>query len=368
MTRSHADDQRWMRAALLNARYGAGRTAPNPSVGCVIIKDNLLIGSGRTADGGRPHAETQALKDAGAAARGATAYVTLEPCSHHGKTPPCADALVESGISRVVVGALDPDANVSGQGIKRLTAAGIDVETGIEGEAVSHFYRGYFYHRRTGLPFVTAKIASTLDGKIALADGRSKWITGGRTRQFIHLMRAQHDAMLTSSGTSRADNPSLTARIDGYDGPQPLRVMASSQITLDDDSNFARTLDQAGVLILGTQAPQTLPEGVEHEIIPADPSGYPDLTILMQTLGARGIISVMVEAGGQFLSSLLKAGLIHQLVWTRSSGVIGGEGRPSLADLGLGDLSEGRIFKRISSTMIEDDAIETYINSSYLNS
>ena len=364
MPRIHADDQRWMRAALLQARYGAGRTAPNPSVGCVIVKDGQLIGYGRTADGGRPHAETQALKMAGQAAQGATAYVTLEPCSHHGKTPPCADALIENGIARVVIATDDPDANVSGQGIARLKSSGINVETGVEGQAASRFYQAYFHHRKTGLPFVTAKIASTLDGKIALADGQSKWITGPRTRRYVHLMRSRHDAMLTSSGTVRADNPSLTARIDGYHGPQPLRVVAASALTFQEDSNLLKTADQAGLLLL-TTSPSS--DGkVETVQISADALGKPDLTDAMKALGARGITSVMVEAGGQFLSSLFKSGLVHQLVWTRSSGVIGGEGRPSLADFGLQSIADGNIFKRLSSTAIEDDAIEIYLNRSYL--
>ena len=355
-----------MRGALCLGRTGEGRTWPNPSVGCLVVRGGRLVGCGRTSDGGRPHAETVALKMAGDEAEGATAYVTLEPCSHHGKTRPCVDALVESKVRRVVVGAHDPDERVSGQGIARLKQAGLEVSMEGLGDSIKDFYRAYSWHRRTGAPFVTAKIASTIDGKIALADGRSKWITGARTRHYVHLLRSEHDAILTSSGTVRADDPTLTARLEGYDGPQPLRIVASREMTLDDESNLAQSVKNGRVILMGLRGGDSLPDGVEAIAVAEDDQGRPDCKDILQKLGAMGVTSVLVEAGGQFLSSLLKADLIDRLVWTRSSSVIGGEGRPSLADLGLGSLEDGAIFKRISLTQIEDDAVESYTNKKHI--
>ena len=361
-----SDDNRWMRAALMQARFGLGRTWPNPSVGCIIVHDGRLVGQGRTADGGRPHAETEALAMAGDAAQGATAYVTLEPCSHHGKTPPCADALINAGISRVVIGVVDPDNNVSGQGIARLSEAGINVRAGIEQDKVATFYRPYFHHRKTNRPFVTVKIASTLDGKIAMADGQSKWITGPRTRRYVHLLRARHDAMMTASGTVQADNPQLTSRLDGYDGQQPLRVVVSSHIEMDASSNLAQSKSEGRVIVAGVSGKNDLPDGVESMAVAAGADGRPDLHDVMRRLGQMGITSVMVEAGGIFLASLFKAGLVDCLVWTRSSGVIGADGLPSLGELGLDTVSDGRLFIPEKSFRIDDDMIEILTHRSYL--
>jgi diaminohydroxyphosphoribosylaminopyrimidine deaminase/5-amino-6-(5-phosphoribosylamino)uracil reductase len=335
-------------------------------VGCVIVKDDLLVGQGRTGDGGRPHAETEALKMAGNAASGATAYVTLEPCAHHGQTPPCTDALIKLGIGRAVIGLVDPDHQVAGEGIKCLEEAGISMTTGVEETALLKFYQAYLHHRTTGRPMVTVKIASTLDGKIALADGRSKWITGERTRQFVHLLRSQHDAVLTSSGTVHADNPRLTCRLAGYDGPQPLRVVATSRIELDHGTNLAQSVDLGRVIVMGTAPADVLADGVESIAVASDDEGHPDPQDMLDHLGQMGVISVMVEAGGAFLTSFVKAGFADRLVWTRSSGLIGSEGRSSLDDLGLGDLEEGRLFSRVFSTVIEDDAIEIYTRKTYL--
>lgn len=363
VTASSSDDQRWMRSALLLARYGLGRTSPNPAVGCVLVKDGVLIGRGRTADGGRPHAETEALQSIhpDLSAVGATAYVTLEPCAHHGQTPPCSEALINSGISRVVIAASDPDARVAGQGIAMLEAAGVEVTTGVLADLAELDLCGYLTARKHSRPMVTVKIASTLDGRIALKDGRSKWITGRRTRQMVHLMRSQHDMVLTSSGTMRADDPTLTCRIQGYQGVQPQRgVMASSiDVAAIKDSNLAKTADQSRVSIFTPQVDIDIPN-INLVTVKPDDKARPDIIDALEKMAESGINSVFVEAGGQFIASLMKAGVVDRLVWTRSSGVIGGDGLPSLADLGLGDLSEGRMFNRISSLIIDDDAIEIF--------
>ena len=361
------DDQRWMRAALLQARYALGRTAPNPPVGCVLVKDGVLIGNGHTQDGGRPHAETEAIADAGSAARGATAFVTLEPCAHHGQTPPCAEALVDAGVARVVIACGDPDKRVAGQGVSILTKAGIAVTEGVLKDQAASILSGYFTLRNHHRPRVTVKIASSLDGRIALHDGRSQWITGERTRHFVHLLRSQHDAVMTAMGTVRADNPSLTCRLPGYQGRQPLRVVAASDYDLDPQSNLATSHDQGDVVFYVASVDRQSPHSVDVVQVPADHEGRPDLHAILADLGARGIQSVMVEAGGRFVASLLKAGLVDELVWTRSSGLIGGDGLASLASLGLENLSDGRMFKRVKTQFIGDDVIEIFHHQEYVN-
>jgi len=354
---SPQDDQRWMRAALALARRGEGRTCPNPAVGCVIVRNGCLMGRGWTRPGGRPHAETVALNDAGGTAAGATAYVTLEPCSHHGKTPPCADALISAGISRVVVAITDPDDRVSGQGIERLKAAGITVTTGVLGDEVASFYAAYIRHRLTGLPLVTIKLATSLDGRIALADGTSQWITSAVSRARVHLMRSRTDAIMTSAATVLADNPTLNCRLPGVEGYQPLRVVVSTGLALDPSGNLRQSLDQGPVLHLHSDdlAPT---DGIEQIRVAAAGNGKPDLSAVMRALGERGITSVMVEAGGRFAASLIREGLVQRLVWMRSAMLIGHDGLPAIADLGLEKLAEGHDFKRVALYPSGPDTVE----------
>ena len=354
---SPQDDQRWMRAALALARRGEGRTCPNPAVGCVIVRNGCLMGRGWTRPGGRPHAETVALNDAGGTAAGATAYVTLEPCSHHGKTPPCADALISAGISRVVVAITDPDDRVSGQGIERLKAAGIAVTTGVLGDEVASFYAAYIRHRLTGLPLVTIKLATSLDGRIALADGTSQWITSAVSRARVHLMRSRTDAIMTSAATVLADNPTLNCRLPGVEGYQPLRVVVSTGLALDPSGNLRQSLDQGPVLHLHSDdlAPT---DGIEQIRVAAAGNGKPDLSAVMRALGESGITSVMVEAGGRFAASLIREGLVQRLVWMRSAMLIGHDGLPAIADLGLEKLAEGHDFKRVALYPSGPDTVE----------
>ena len=354
---SPQDDQRWMRAALALARRGEGRTCPNPAVGCVIVRNGCLMGRGWTRPGGRPHAETVALNDAGGTAAGATAYVTLEPCSHHGKTPPCADALISAGISRVVVAITDPDDRVSGQGIERFKAAGITVTTGVLGDEVAPFYAAYIRHRLTGLPLVTIKLATSLDGRIALADGTSQWITSAVSRARVHLMRSRTDAIMTSAATVLADNPTLNCRLPGVEGCQPLRVVVSTGLALDPSGNLRQSLDQGPVLHLHSDdlAPT---DGIEQIRVAAAGNGKPDLSAVMRALGESGITSVMVEAGGRFAASLIREGLVQRLVWMRSAMLIGHDGLPAIADLGLEKLAEGHDFKRVALYPSGPDTVE----------
>ena len=354
-----------MRAALALARRGEGRTLPNPAVGCVIVRDGRLLGRGATAAGGRPHAETIALEEAGSSSKGATAYVTLEPCSHRGRTAPCAAALAKAGVARVVVAMPDPDPRVSGGGIAMLEEAGIAVERGVLAGAVESFLAGYVRHRRAGLPFVTVKLATSLDGRTALASGTSKWITGSESRRLVHLMRSRHDAVMTSAATVRADNPTLTCRLPGLEAHQPVRVVVSTDLELgaseDAGGNLLSSLDAAPLLHL-CAAPagrngRGVP-GVERVRIAADGSGKPDLAAVMEELGGRGIATVMVEAGGKFAAALIRSGLVDRLVLMRSPGLIGNDGLPALAELGLDRLESGDTFTRESQFTLGRDTVE----------
>jgi len=219
-----------MRSALELARRGLGIVAPNPAVGCVLVQGGRVVGRGWTQPGGRPHAETEALRRAGAASRGAVAYVTLEPCCHWGQTPPCTDALVAAGVRRVVVGAEDPDPRVSGRGIERLRAAGIEVELGICAEAAAELAAGFLLRMRAGRPLVTLKLATTLDGRIATHGGESQWITGPLARQRAHALRADHDAIMVGSNTAVVDDPLLTCRLAGLAARSPVRIAVDSRL------------------------------------------------------------------------------------------------------------------------------------------
>ena len=221
-----------MRAALTLARRGLGLTAPNPAVGCILVNENRAVGRGWTRPGGRPHAETEALGRAGSAAAGATAYVTLEPCSHHGQTPPCADALIEAGIARCVVASEDADARVSGEGLAKLRAAGVEVADGVLAEEAATLNRGHLLSRRDGRPLVTLKLATTLDGRIATAGGESRWITGPEARARGHMLRAEHDAVMVGSETALLDDPELSVRLPGLEDRKPLRVVLDRRLRL----------------------------------------------------------------------------------------------------------------------------------------
>ena len=355
-----------MRVALGLAARGLGRTWPNPAVGCVIVRDQTVVGRGWTQPGGRPHAETEALERAGAAARGATAYVTLEPCSHHGHTPPCADALIAAGIGRCVIAVTDPDPKVAGGGIERLRVAGIEVVSGIEGGRAAEHLAGYLLHRRQGRPLVTLKLASSLDGRIATHGGESRWITGEAARMHAHLLRAHHDAVLIGVGTATADDPDLRCRLPGLEAASPVRVVFDSSLQLSLTSRLVRTAREAPTWVVSCEEADALREdafascGVEVLRIPHGEEGLPDPGAALRKLGERGVTSVLVEGGSRLAASLIRAGLVDRIAWFRASSVIGGDGIPAVAAFGLDHLAQAPVWRRTELRTVGEDVLETF--------
>lgn len=333
-----------MSHALALAARGLGRTWPNPAVGCVIVKAGRVIGRGWTQPGGRPHAERMALDQAGQDARGATAYVTLEPCAHHGRTPPCAEALVTAGLSRVCTALTDPDPRVSGQGHAILRAGGITVTESLCEARARQLQAGFLKRVTQGLPFVTLKLAATLDGRIATATGESRWITGPQARRRVHLMRMTHDAVLTSSATAIADDPDLTARDMGATH-QPLRLLADNHLKTPPDSRLARSAKDHPVWVLhgpaATESARAAWAASGARLI-ACPSEGPhlNLTETFRALAAEGLTRILIEAGGQFAAALIRAHLVDELALFQAGCLIGADGIPVLGPLGLQALAD----------------------------
>jgi diaminohydroxyphosphoribosylaminopyrimidine deaminase/5-amino-6-(5-phosphoribosylamino)uracil reductase len=359
-------DAAFMRAALALAARGLGRVAPNPAVGCVLVREGRVVGRGWTQPGGRPHAETEALRRAGDAARGACAYVTLEPCSHHGQTPPCAEALITAGIRRCVVALEDPDARVQGRGIAQLRAAGIEVTCGVGAQAARRINEGFLRRVTEGRPLITLKIASTLDGRIATRSGQSQWITGPQARARGHLLRATHDAVLVGSGTALADNPRLDVRLPGLEGHSPLRVVLDGQLRLPLEHDLVARAKEQPTLIFtkpgdGMARRQGyLEAGVEVLEAPVGAQGGVSLSAVLQTLGARGVTRLLVEGGGAVAGSLFRAGLVDRIAWFRAGGVIGGDGVPAVSGFGLDLLEEMPKFELLSSIALARDRLEVF--------
>ena len=354
------EDERWMGLALSLGRRGWGRVWPNPSVGCVIVRDGRVLGRGWTADGGRPHAETRALAQAGEA-RGATAYVTLEPCAHHGKTPPCAEALVASGVARVVVGTGDPDPRVAGRGIAILRAAGVDVVVGVREAEARADLAGFLLRVTEDRPFVTLKLAASLDGRIATASGESRWITGPEARATVHVLRARHDAVMVGGGTARADDPLLTVRGLG-ERPQPVRVVLSKDLGLPLNGKLARTAREVPLWLVHGEGATTAPWeslGARCIAVPAGSDGL-DLRAALAALAGQGLTRVFCEGGGQVAAALLRAGLVDELVVFHAGLALGAEGRDMLGDLHLGRLADAPRLRLANLSQLGDDAMSRW--------
>jgi diaminohydroxyphosphoribosylaminopyrimidine deaminase / 5-amino-6-(5-phosphoribosylamino)uracil reductase len=355
-----------MRAALALARRGLGRVWPNPAVGCVIVKDGRVVGRGWTQPGGRPHAETEALARAGAAADGATAYVTLEPCCHWGRTPPCADALIAAGVRRVVAAIEDPDPRVAGGGLARLRAAGIAVEAGLGAAEAAEINAGFFLRVRLGRPLVTLKLATSLDGRIATASGESRWITGSAARERAHLLRATHDAILVGTDTVIADDPQLTCRLPGLDGHSPVRVVIDRQLRIPLNARvFAEARQVPTWVVTLASADQARRKALGDAgvvVIPAtpDPAGRIDLGTALGLLGERGLTRLLVEGGGRLAAALLRGGLVDRLVWLHAPLLLGGDGIPAVAELGLAALAHAPGFERVMSKTVGADVLTIF--------
>ncbi len=305
----------FMRIALNMARRGLGRTAPNPSVGCIIVKNGITIAHARTADKGRPHAETIALNIAGAAAKGATMYATLQPCTHQGKTPPCTEAIVKAGIKTLVIGSTDPNPEVKGY------PENIEIITGVLEKECDALNAGFLLKVKENRPFVTLKVACTLDGKIACASGEGKWITGELARRHTHLIRSQHDAILVGKGTSSADDPKLTTRLEGVEH-DPLKI------------------------ILGKTE------------LNSDPH---DINAVLNELASKGITRLLVEGGAQIHASFLKAGFCDELIIYRAPTLLGSENISMTHELNINSLAQRFDLQRKTVQILGDDTLERYI-------
>jgi diaminohydroxyphosphoribosylaminopyrimidine deaminase/5-amino-6-(5-phosphoribosylamino)uracil reductase len=351
-----------MLKALALAKKGVGKTSPNPAVGSVIVRGGKVIAGGWHHKAGLPHAEIEALKAAGKNAKGSTLFVTLEPCCHFGKTPPCTDAIIVSGIKKVIVGASDPNPKVSGKGVAALRAAGIEVVEGVLSYECSALNEAYNKYITKGLPFVTLKLAASLDGRIAAAGGESKWITGTASRKLVHKMRASVDAVMVGSETALKDDPELTVRLAR--GRNPARVVLDSTLRLPVTAKVFNNVKEGRARLLiftSKDAPEQRIKrvrgaGAEVVRLPSAAGGLP-LKKVLKALAERGMTSVLVEGGGVLAASLLKEKLVDALVVFYGPMIIGGDGLPMVAGLALKGLDSAPRFKSVRVKKAGDDIV-----------
>jgi diaminohydroxyphosphoribosylaminopyrimidine deaminase/5-amino-6-(5-phosphoribosylamino)uracil reductase len=355
-----------MSAALGLGRRNLGRTWPNPSVGCVIVRDDRVVGRGYTQPGGRPHAETEALAQAGAEARGATAYVTLEPCAHHGKTPPCAEALVAAGIKRCVIATGDPDPRVAGGGIAILKQAGIEITEGVLEAVAREDNAGFFTRIKLGRPLITLKLATSLDGRIATVSGESKWITGSEARAVGHQLRASHDAIMVGSGTVIADDPELTCRLPGLEDRSPIRIVLDTRLRISPTAKLLANQDRLATWIVtkaghpGTALDRLRPtKATLIDSLPAD-AGSVEVSAVLAELGTRGLTRVLVEGGAALATSLLRSDLVDRIAWFQAPFVIGNDGMAAIGELRRAALDRISRFKLLSEQRVGPDSFALY--------
>jgi len=329
-----SDDIRYMQRALELATRACGRTNPNPVVGAVIVKDGKIIGEGYHKKAGTPHAEIHALNDAGDEARGATIYVSLEPCSHFGRTPPCAHALVKAGIKRAVIATLDPNPKVAGKGLKILINAGVETTVGILEDEAVRLNEVFFKYIQTGQPFVSLKVAMTLDGKIATYNGNSRWITGEDSRQYVHHLRNIYDGIMVGIGTVLMDNPRLNTRLDVDDKRDPVRVIIDGNLDLPLDCNIVKSSKEQRSIVFTSQinnkekANILTSHGVEIIELGGDPQKLP-IEKAIKILGELGICSLLVEGGAEVNGYIIENELVDKIYWFIASKIVGGRSAPS---------------------------------------
>ncbi len=365
-----------LRTALTLGRRGLGATWPNPAVGCVIVDETdgpaqgRIIARGWTGDSGIPHAETEALARAGADARGATAYVTLEPCTHSGRTPPCIDALIAAGVDRVVIALTDPDPRMQGRGIAALEAAGITVlvADGASAAEAARDHAGHVMRQRAGRPLVTLKTATTLDGRIAVAGGESQWITGPAARRRGHLMRAEHDAVMIGIGTAHADDPQLTCRLPGLEARSPVRIVIDPRLELPLDGKLATGDGPPVWLVASAEAAKAGKDRVAACraaglcVIEAIAAGDGQLAMsdVLRQLGGKGLTRVLVEGGSGLSAGLMRERLVDRIAWFRASTVAGGDGLAAVGAVGIDRLRDMPRFERLSLEKFGEDVLEIF--------
>lgn len=359
------DDARWMAAAITLASRGRGLSTPNPNVGCVLVRGDVVVGRGWTQAGGRPHAEGMALGQADDAARGACAYVTLEPCAHDSaRGMACADALIAAGVARVVAATLDPDPRTNGAGMARLKAAGIAVISGVLADDARAAMAGWWTRATLGRPHVTLKLGLSLDGCIAMADGSSRWITGERARAHAHLLRARCDAILVGRGTWAADAPSLDVRLAGLEGRSPKRLLLSrSSLSLSDGEGDRSAPPSGGGVECAASAPLAAPPSSATRLPPPHAAHREDMASLFSPdaiADLDGINDLLIEGGAGAASAFLAADLVDTLLFYRAPILIGG-GRAALGDIGLGTLSDAHGRWRLADAQVlGQDRVEIY--------
>jgi diaminohydroxyphosphoribosylaminopyrimidine deaminase/5-amino-6-(5-phosphoribosylamino)uracil reductase len=350
--------EHWMRLAVQLAQGTVGQTSPNPMVGAVVIKDNQLLGTGAHLRAGTPHAEVHALNMAGDDAKDSTVYVTLEPCNHYGRTPPCTEKIIDYGVHRVIVGSGDPDVLVAGKGIARLKEAGLEVIEGVLLAECLQLNEAYFHHRKTGFPFITLKTATTLDGKIATESGDSRWITGGESRAYVHQLRHEHDAILVGVGTVLADDPSLNTRLpDG--GINPIRIVLDSTLRTPltnkiTDTTIAPTwIFTTDDRDLAKEA-KLLQKGVQ--IFSTGSGPRVDIEQVLNILGQKGILSLLVEGGSEVNAAILKGGYVQKVISFIAPKLLGGEHCPSsIGGISPAKMAEALVLHRVSWKQFGED-------------
>lgn len=351
-------DIHYMRSAVNMARRGIGRTAENPSVGCVLVKDDVVIARARTADGGRPHAETQILDKAKEAARGATLYVTLEPCAHHGQTPPCVDAIIKSGLRCVVIGMRDPDPRTSGASIEKMQDAGIDVLCDVLVDECAEIHKGFISRLTRGRPYVTLKCACTLDGKIATANNESQWITSQLSRAHVHLLRARHNAIMIGANTALYDDPMLTPRMKGVDHTIT-RVVMDRNLSLKVDSKLVQSAREIPLLVFYEQGNAAALSAHGVEAIQTDCS---DIGSVLNKLSERGINNLLVEGGAKIHASFFKSGMFDRLMLYRAPTLLGSDAKSVVSDLNIDRLAQRLDLNRTDVCSMGADMLEIYEN------
>ena len=355
--------EQYMRRALALAQQAEGRTSPNPMVGAVLVRDGVIVGEGHTQPAGHAHAEVMALRMAGDRARGATAYVTLEPCSHHGRTPPCTDALIKAGVRQVIYAASDPNPLVNGRGCNQLRDAGILVQNSLCNVEATALNRPFFKYIQTGLPFVTAKFAMTLDGKIATETGDSQWITNATSRQQGHRLRNVSDAILVGVGTVLADNPRLTTRLNDVDRVKhPVRIIADTRGRTPLDSAIlsgelpARTILATTELADPVYRQAVAAQGNEVWVLPVGADGHLDMLALLQEIGRNQFVNLMVEGGGAILGSLLQLGQIDRVWAFIAPKLVGGSNAPTpFGGGGIAALQDALQLENIETQLLDND-------------